>query len=205
MTPAELERKVQDLSDRQEIRDCLMRYSRGVDRLDREILLSAYHHDAIDDHGMFVGAPEEFADWVLQMHSTMHVSQQHCLFNHSCEIDGDVAHAETYYMFVGMNRQGEPWSMSGGRYVDRFERRDGRWAIAHRVCLRDWLPAAEPVDPDDATAMTAIKGGLPAPLAALMATAPRSARDQSDPSYARPLVVPEDRTMQGAAARDLAP
>jgi hypothetical protein len=32
-----------------------MRYSRGIDRLDRDMLLSAYHPDAIDDHGMFVG------------------------------------------------------------------------------------------------------------------------------------------------------
>ena len=37
-----------------------------------------------------------------------------------------------------MNRQGQPLTMGGGRYVDRLEQRDGRWAIAARVCLRDW-------------------------------------------------------------------
>ena len=26
----------------------------------------------------------------------------------------------------------------GLRYVDRFERRDGRWLIAKRVCAFDW-------------------------------------------------------------------
>ena len=26
----------------------------------------------------------------------------------------------------------------GGRYVDRFERRDGEWRIAHRTVFRTW-------------------------------------------------------------------
>ncbi len=26
----------------------------------------------------------------------------------------------------------------GGRYIDRFERRDGEWRIARRVLLLDW-------------------------------------------------------------------
>ena len=65
----ELATAVRALQDRQEIHNCIIRYSRGVDRLDRELLLSVYHPDAIDDHGMFVGGPEEFADWALAMHS----------------------------------------------------------------------------------------------------------------------------------------
>ena len=76
------------------------------------------------------------------MHSATHLSHQHCLFNHFCDLDGDVAHTETYYMFVGMNREGEPLVMSGGRYIDRFEKRDGRWAVAARLCVRDWAPRA---------------------------------------------------------------
>src|SRR5882724_2908499 len=45
---------LRQLLDRQAILDCLHRYTRGVDRLDRQLLLSAYHADAIDDHGLFV-------------------------------------------------------------------------------------------------------------------------------------------------------
>lgn len=197
----ELEAIVADLADRQAILDCLMRYSRGVDRLDREALLSVYHDDAIDDHGMFVGGPREFADWVIDMHSRLHVSQQHCLFNHTCELDGDTAHTETYYMFVGMNREGPPLAMSGGRYVDRFEKRHGRWAIAHRVCLRDWIPLDEAPDPTDPAAFTAVKDGLPPAMAALMATASVSLRNSSDPSYARPFAVAADRIAEGARVR----
>jgi hypothetical protein len=63
----DLERTVGELKDRQDILDCLMRYSRGVDRLDRELLRSAYHPDAVDDHGMFAGGRDAFVDWVVDM------------------------------------------------------------------------------------------------------------------------------------------
>ena len=29
--------------------------------------------------------------------------------------------------------------LTGGRYVDRFERRDGRWRIAERTFVLDWM------------------------------------------------------------------
>lgn len=205
MTPDELNTPVTELLDRQAILDCLMTYSRGVDRLDRDLLLSAYHEDAIDDHGMFVGNREEFADWAIAMHSATHLSHQHCLFNHSCELDGTVAHAETYYMFAGMNRVGQPLSVSGGRYIDRFEKRDGRWAIASRVCLRDWAPLAEQPDPEDPSTMTAIRDTLPAAIRQFMGAGPQPTRDRDDPSYARPLQVHPTRIHRGRELINPAP
>lgn len=184
---------VRILRDRQEIYDCIMRYARGVDRLDRELLLSVYHPDAVDDHGMFVGGPEQFADWALGMHASMHVSQQHCILNHTCDLDGDVAHTETYYMFIGMNREGPPFAASGGRYVDRFERRDGRWAIAARVCVRDWAPLDRTPDMGDPESLTAVAASLSDTARAVLAAATVSRRDREDVSYARPLQIAEDR------------
>jgi hypothetical protein len=35
----------------------------------------------------------------------------------------------------------------GLRYVDRFEKRDGKWLIAKRVCAFDWAYTV-PFDPD---------------------------------------------------------
>lgn len=46
---------VRELHDRQVIRQVVERYARSVDRQDKDILVSCYHSDAIDDHGMFVG------------------------------------------------------------------------------------------------------------------------------------------------------
>lgn len=195
MTLEELERAVTELQDRQAIHDCLMTYSRAIDRHDRELLLSVYHEDAIDDHGVFVGSPEEFADWALDMHSRLHLSHQHCVLNYTCDLQGDVAHTETYYMFVGMNRQGQPLSVSGGRYIDRLEKRNGRWAIAARVCVRDWAPLKEIPKTLDQAALTAVTG-LDERTQELMRTGAQPAQDRSDISYARPLRIDPARAQR---------
>lgn len=171
---------VRMLADRQAIRDCLMTYCRAVDRLDRELLLSVYHADAVDDHGVFVGDREAFADWVIAFHSRAQRTTQHVITNHVCELDGDVAHAETYYMLAAMNVGGAPLTLSGGRYIDRFERRQGRWAIALRKVVSDWWG-----DPGEASlsleARAVLNGGV------------HSSRDRSDTSYERPLRFDESR------------
>jgi SnoaL-like protein len=195
MTSEELQRTVAELADRQAINDCLMTYSRGIDRLDRELLISVYHEDAIDDHGVFVGNREEFADWAIAMHTATHLSHQHCIFNFTCDLDGDVAHTETYYMFVGMNRTGTPMAMSGGRYIDRLEKRDGRWAIAARVCVRDWAPLEEIPEVMDQAAMTVVKG-LDERTKQLMRTGSQPRRDRADVSYQRPLTIDPARAKQ---------
>jgi ketosteroid isomerase-like protein len=187
MTPEELEAAVVRLQDRQSISDCLSRYSRAVDRLDRELLLSVYHDDAIDDHGVFVGGPEAFADWVIPMHTATHLSHQHCIFNSTVDLDGEVAHVESYYMFVGLNRAGTPLAMSGGRYLDRFEKREGRWAIAARVCVRDWAPLAEVPETLDQSSLTVVT--LDERTTELMRSGLQVARDRTDPSYLRPLQI----------------
>jgi ketosteroid isomerase-like protein len=172
----ELEKMVRELYDKQAIREQIYAYCRGVDRMDRELLLSVYHPDAIDDHGMFVGSPEAFADWALALHSKLQYAHQHIVTNHSCELDGDVAHTETYWMFAAMNREGTPLNLGGGRYIDRFEKRDGQWKIAARKCVPEW-------------------GGVPGPswlspeAAAALASGGKIARDMSDCSYERPLTV----------------
>ena len=197
MTPEELERTVTELADRQAIRDVLMAYSRGIDRLDRELLISLYHEDAIDDHGVFVGTREEFADWAIAMHTATHLSHQHCIFNFTCDLDGNVAHTETYYMFVGMNRTRTPMAMSGGRYIDRLEKRDGRWAIAARVCVRDWAPLEEIPEVMDQAAMTVVKN-LSEQTKQLMRSGSQPSRDRSDVSYQRPLTIDPARLRASA-------
>ena len=135
----ELRDQVRLLTDRSEIWDCMLRYARGIDRQDRALLRSAYHDGAVDDHVGFVGVVDDFIDWALAYHSTQ-TRYQHYLLNHTVDIDGDEAHAETYYLFVGTDREpANHMTISGGRYIDRLERRDGRWAIADRVCLVEFM------------------------------------------------------------------
>jgi hypothetical protein len=132
------------------------------------------------------------------MHTATHLSHQHCIFNVTCDLDGDVAHTETYYMFVGMNRTGTPMAMSGGRYIDRLEKRDGRWAIATRVCVRDWAPLEEIPTVMDQAAMTVVKN-LSEQTKQLMRTGSQPSRDRSDVSYQRPLTI--DPARRRASAR----
>jgi SnoaL-like domain len=81
------------------IHDCQMRYARGMDRGDRELLRSAYHDGAVDDHVGFIGEVDDFIDWAFAYHSTQ-TRHQHYILNHTADVAGDSAHAETYYLFV---------------------------------------------------------------------------------------------------------
>jgi hypothetical protein len=176
VTDEELRAEVRDQRDRREIWQVLMNYCRGVDRLDRELLLSCYHPDGVDDHGIFMGNPEAFADWALGLHREYQTATQHAITNHTCEIDGDVAHTESYYYFAGMNIGEPPLTLCGGRYIDRFERRNGEWRIAARMSLLEWqgtpgeiFVSREQVLPDG--------------------HGHRARRDRLDPSYERPLTI----------------
>lgn len=189
----QLQAAVQQMQDREAIKECVLRYCRGADRLDRELMLSAYHPDGIDEHGKFVGTGAEFVDWALRQHIDAHLSTQHYVHNHRCELDGDVAHAETYFMFVGMNQRGKILQMNGGRYVDRFERRNGIWAIAYRICLRDWATLDERPDMNDLSSFTSTRAILSDEVRTFMNGGPGPKRDRSDPSYQRPLVADHER------------
>ena len=160
--------------DRHEIRQCLLRYTRGVDRHDRALMMSAYHPDAIDEHGVARGNPAEFCNWAIGWHEEFQLQHQHIINNTSIELDGDTAHVETYYSFFGDNREGAP-SLAFGRYVDRFEKRNGQWRIAQRVCVNQFAGSFNAVD-------------MPAEyLQAMRSTGPNS-RNRNDISYDRPLM-----------------
>jgi ketosteroid isomerase-like protein len=167
---------LQALVDRQQIHDCILRYCSGVDRFDREMLLSVYHPDAIDDHGAFVGGRDAFVEWAFAYHGKYQHTHKHFVLNHRCDLDGDTAHTETYWMFVGNNRRAPLASLHTGRYLDRFEKREGKWAIAARKCIIEGGGALNDID-------------VPAVALAAYAATGVASRDKGDPSYARPLVV----------------
>lgn len=191
-----IEEMITELWDREQIRQCLHRYARGVDRFDRELIMSAFHPDCIDEHGKFVGNREEFVDWALNMHEKAQLSHQHCLLNHTCDLDGDTAHTETYFMFVAMNRKGKPLTIGGGRYIDRLEKRDGEWRIAARVTLRDWSNLENVPDIADLSTMTSTAASLSPEERKFMNEGRGPVRGPSDPSYDRPLTIDPARRDQ---------
>jgi len=191
MSQEEMSNALQYLLDRQAIWDCVQRFARGVDRLDVDLMRSAFHEDALDDHGVFAGTAEELADWVVKVTGKGLLTAQHLVGTHTCELDGDVAHAETYYLFFGMtaNGAGDPVSSGGGRYVDRFEKRDGRWAIAARKEIRDWFPAKTHLTSARQFDLTSAKAFLKPEEVDLLKSFAEATRDHNDPSYDRPLTI----------------
>lgn len=122
---------------REAIRECAFRYSRGVDRLDAELMKSAYWPEATDDHGRFIGNGHEFAERVVGTHDRWAASM-HCVYNHSIEFDDDAhARGEIYNVTYLVAKDGGPWSVWLGRYLDRYERRGDEWRIIHRTCVHE--------------------------------------------------------------------
>jgi SnoaL-like domain len=94
--------------------------------------------------------------------------------NHTAEVSGDQAHTETYYVFVGTDADpAKPLIISGGRYVDRLERRDGHWGIVARVCLVEWQSETPSLLPPEAVKY--------------LDSVQTVTRDRRDASYDRPL------------------
>ncbi|GAA0932686.1 nuclear transport factor 2 family protein [Pseudonocardia zijingensis] len=177
MSQEHLQAAVQQLLDRQAILDCLNRYARGLDRKDLDMLRSAFHPDATDHHGGSIeyhpAADALIADWEIRdAHRTF---SQHLLINTSIDLDGDVAHAETYFQLIVGIKPGAPTDqprlgVSGGRYVDKFDRRDGEWRIARRVIVVEYAAALDEREQKHHLLW--------------------ARRSKDDPSYARPLTGP---------------
>lgn len=127
------------LVDRREIEDAILRYCRGIDRLDLELVRSCYWPDATDSHGGFSGTRDAFVAWVEKLLARFE-STSHFVGNLLVELAGDAAVAETYA--IAFHRSAEPKAslnlIIGVRYVDRFEKRGGAWKIARRVCVTEW-------------------------------------------------------------------
>jgi uncharacterized protein (TIGR02246 family) len=155
------------LLDREAIREVIARGVRGVDRLDADLLGSAFHPDGIDEHhghpltGDTIGAELTRIEREIMQMTSLHITTQ------TIRVSGDRAGVESYYLGlhrpVGMG--GDKRLMSSGRMLDQLERRDGQWRIIRRQVLPDMARTLTMDDEFD----------LGPPL---------SRRDRDDPSYA---------------------
>lgn len=171
-----------EIEARWEILQCIYRCARGTDRHDPELAMTAFHDDAMDDHGYFVGLAKDFLQSSLTNHE-LYSARQHFIANHLAEIDGDTAHTETYYAAAMLRKESGNLELYFGRYIDRFERRQGRWAIAARAVISE----------------SALDPAVTKAFATFML---QGTQDKTDLSYQRPLQVtrpprngrPGDRT-----------
>ena len=153
------------MTDREAITDQIYRYCRAMDRMDHELGYSIWHQDGTADYGgeVFQGLGRDFIDHVNKQHAHL-LHHSHQMSNIVIEINGNRAGSESYVTATLRLNRGEAlqqmtvWS----RYIDAWSKRDGRWALDHRVAIRDF---------DEIRAVTA------------MYEHELGRRDRSDPSY----------------------
>ncbi len=127
---------------REAIRDCMVRYARAIDRVDRDLLHSVYWPEANDNHGNFNGSAADFVDWVIPLLEGMEQTM-HFLGNQLIELDADCTSARSETCFEAYHRiprkGADPQDVVvAGRYVDWFEARNGQWRIRDREVIYDW-------------------------------------------------------------------
>jgi len=160
MPPSPVE--LQELVDRQKIYHVLTSYCRALDRCDVDLMKAVYWEDGYDDHGVFAGNAQQFAEFIIQGIQDWFEVTMHAICNVHMELQGDIADTEAYLFayhkvkgtpekvggwfgenylrrFSATVKDGVPQDfLYGGRYVDRLEKRGGIWRIAKRTVVMDW-------------------------------------------------------------------
>jgi ketosteroid isomerase-like protein len=159
------------LTAKDEIRDLVYSYCQAVDRHDFDKLATLYHEGAVDEHGFNAtgSAAEFFAKLpTLVAHAAV---QQHNVTNITIRVDGSYAEGECYFIAYHLweDPDGHSEVLLGGRYLDKYERRDGVWKIRQRRVVGDWLRTNHGADNE-----------LDHPKAAGMY---RGRKDAKDPAY----------------------
>ncbi|MET0364037.1 MAG: nuclear transport factor 2 family protein [Sphingobium sp.] len=156
---------VQELADHRAITDQIYRYCRSMDRMDHELGYSIWHEGGTADYGhVFQGTGRDFIDHVCAQHSHL-AMHSHQMSNILIELDGDRAGSESYVTAtLRMAREGKVMQMMAiSRYIDSWSRREGRWALDHRIAI---------LEMDEIREVTPMKHH------------DRATRDRTDPSYA---------------------
>lgn len=126
---------------RNSIEDALRSYCRGIDRLHAPSIAAGFHPGAdLIDYGPQPSKIEQFVEHAVAALAGKFVATQHRISNISIELDGDRALVETYVLAFHVEETGDERLLHtfSGRYIDRFEERDGAWKIASRTLRNDW-------------------------------------------------------------------
>jgi hypothetical protein len=127
------------IRSRQQIEEQLHRWARGADRIDIEEMQSVFHPKANINYGYSNGPVEEFLPWVVKFHSEELVWTSHWIVNLLIKFEENKAHSEAgvdcCLRYKG--KDGLADLIVAGRYLDRWERRDGEWRIIDRTSVLD--------------------------------------------------------------------
>jgi hypothetical protein len=156
-----------DIEIRASIEDVLRSYCRGVDRLDGTLIEAAFRPGAmLIDYGPEPMTVESFVTRVLDSLGRKYVATQHRLSNVTIVRDGDAASVESYTLatHVEHSAAGRNLHTFAGRYIDRFEHRDGHWRITERTLRSDWSSVTPMGEAMSGTYTPSGRAGTPDPF-----------------------------------------
>ena len=162
---------VDELQHQLAIQRVIFTHSRGLDRLDVEVLASCYWADSEVDYGSFKGNAHTFCALVVEALPASYELTQHALGNTLVDIAAATAKAESYVTAYHLLRGAEEEMVFSGRYLDKLECRDGIWKILHRTVVMDWSRNQAVSDERDGEAFAALQKGKHAqydPLSAFL-------------------------------------
>jgi hypothetical protein len=162
---------LQEMLDEFQLGKLVHGYCRAVDRGDIDQLRGMYHPDAQDDHGAFsAGNVDDFLTGLVAARPYLR-SMQHHVTTMNFAVSGDRAEGEIYsiatHTFAAGEREVDV--IVGGRYLDKYEKRDDTWKFIERTIVTDWARVSDPSAMDLSHPITR--------------DTPRGAPDANDPSY----------------------
>ena len=136
---------------REQIRDRLQLYCKGIDRRDWSLVRSCFADDHVHSHGAFTGSPDEFVGFARSVLEKIPATH-HSITNVHIELAADGLSATTeanfvaYHLIEAGHHEGTPVPTGGkatdwivaGRYCDRLEFRADKWLIVGRTAVHDW-------------------------------------------------------------------
>lgn len=138
------------LEDREAIRDVIAAYAHALDRRRWGMMESLFHEDAQFQFGTVLGDWRGFVEQARAIIDPC-LATQHQLGQVLFGFESDaICHTETYMTAMHTIPPGYPApevfpdkgkiysAVIAGRYVDRFEKRQGEWRLAQRTGLYDW-------------------------------------------------------------------
>lgn len=163
---AQLEEKVRVALAKSDIQELIFAHARAVDRGDTVLLRSVWAPGATIDLGKFyAGDVEGYCE--LMRNTALNIRRMsHAVNNIWIEVDGESAVAESYVIATATaaSDQGDQDTLSGGRYVDRYQLCNGVWRCSHRTFVSDWIieqPSTDQRDvPGSMYEPLTLRGGL---------------------------------------------
>jgi hypothetical protein len=142
---------VEQIWAREQIRDRLHLYCKGIDRRDWALVRSCFADDHVHSHGGFTGSADEFVGFASGVLGPIPATH-HTIGNVHIDLAANGLSAATEANFVAYHRieaghhDGTPvptggkatdWTVAG-RYCDRLEKRGDTWLIVKRDAVHDW-------------------------------------------------------------------